>query len=144
MAMFDPTNGPFPYEVEFAKGQEFSKAHVLADIMGFYRAFGVEPLRDRADSIDAELEFMHLLLLKEHHAMRGNDKEKAEICREAQEKFFGEHLGALAEALLEALRDRGDSHAFYDSLHGLLEEFMKAERAGFSSSSCEVSRKAVP
>lgn len=141
MAMFDPTNGPFPYEVEFSKGQEFSKAHLLADIMGFYHAFGVEPLRDRADSIDAELEFMHLLVLKEHHALQSNDNKKAQICRDAQEKFFCEHLSRLAGALLE---QKGALPAFYDSLYGLLEEFMKTELAGLSGSSCAVGREAVP
>ncbi len=104
MLLFDPVNGPFPYESEHTKTHDFSKANILADIMGFYRAFGVEPVADRADHISAELEFMHLLAVKEMHASSKGEHQNASICMDAREKFFREHLGLWTDGLLKAVQ----------------------------------------
>jgi DMSO reductase family type II enzyme chaperone len=84
----------------------------LADIAGFYRAFGVEvaPGTERADHITAELEFMHLLAVKEALAQQNGDGvEHAEICREAARSFLRDHLarwaGSFGERLEESATD---------------------------------------
>lgn len=133
MRLFDPVNGPFPYESEHKTGHDFAKANILADIMGFYRAFGVEPSGDRADHMAAELEFMHLLTLKEHYAAGKGDQEHAALCREAGEKFFREHLSLWTEGLLAAMRaslskDDRNHHPFYEHLISLLERFISSEK----------------
>lgn len=130
MRLFDPVNGPFPYETEHRKGHDFSKAQVLADIRGFYRAFGVEPSGDRADHIAAEIEYMHLLTLKESHALAAGEPDKAAICRDARREFFREHLSAWADALLEMMRAAADrhSHPFYGHLTKLLQLLVDNER----------------
>lgn len=130
MRMIDPVMGPFPYETENTKGHDFARAHVLADIMGFYRAFGVEPDSDRADHIAAELEFMHYLALKEDHALRAGQEENAAVCREAQVKFFHEHLVTWTDELLASLqRDTQREPApFYEDLMHLLQLFMESEK----------------
>lgn len=133
MRLFDPVNGPFPYESEHRKGHDFAKANILADIMGFYKAFGVEPAADRADHMAAELEFMHLLTLKEHYAAGEGDQEHAVLCREASEKFFREHLSLWTEGLLAAMRaslgkDDRNHHPFYEHLMSLLECFISSEK----------------
>jgi TorA maturation chaperone TorD len=72
------------------------KSFELADIAGFYRAFGVEitPGTERPDHIAVELEFMHLLAVKEVVAAgREDGGEHARICRDARATFFRDHLG---------------------------------------------------
>jgi TorA maturation chaperone TorD len=71
----------------------------LADIAGFYRAFGVEVAGAQPESEDhlvAELEFMSIAALKEAAALDSGDVERAEITRDAQAKFLTEHLGRWA------------------------------------------------
>lgn len=130
MQVFDPVRGPFPYEVEHRKGHEYAKAQIMADVMGFYRAFGVEPQGDRPDHICAELEFMHLLTLKEAHALNAGQADKAELCREAQQKFLREHLLTWDAELLKTIRAklRGDSVIFYPQLLKAFELFIQTEK----------------
>jgi hypothetical protein len=52
----------------------------MADIAGFYRAFGVFAEYERPDLISAELEFMRLLTMKESMATMHSDGVNAEIC----------------------------------------------------------------
>jgi TorA maturation chaperone TorD len=134
MHLFHPVNGPFPYETEHRKGHEFAKAQVLADIMGFYRAFGVYPQSDRADNIVAELEFMHLLTLKEAHAAGAGEADNASLCRDARRKFFTEHVSSWSQPLLEALRagSNENTHPFYKHLIDLYEVFMESEKENFA------------
>ena len=72
-----------------------TKTYELADIAGFYRAFGleVEPGGERVDHIAAELEFMHFLAVKEALANERGETEKAEICRDGAASFLSDHLG---------------------------------------------------
>ncbi len=71
------------YGTEHLGMNEVQRSKALADIMGFYRAFGLEPDADRPDLLSSELEFMHYLILKESHAQETGDsadaKEKAAI-----------------------------------------------------------------
>ncbi len=130
MHLFDPLNGVFPYEVELKKLQDFSKAQMMADVMGFYRAFGVEPCTERPDHIAAELEFMHFLALKESHALGKGEIENAAVCREAQESFFSDHLATWIDALLEQMRTYSENEpaSFYSHLGNLMELFMEHEK----------------
>lgn len=84
-----------PYEAEYGQADIFQKSEALADIGGFYRAFGVEPrLLDRLDHLSVELEFMQLLALKEAYALaQGHGEERLALCQQAQARFLGEHLG---------------------------------------------------
>ncbi len=82
-----------PYETSFDKGRPFGQPHDLADIAGFYRAFGLKPSKESPDYIVCELEFMSLLCLKESIAEADSRFEQASICMDAQRKFINEHLG---------------------------------------------------
>lgn len=82
-----------PYETSFDKKRPFGKPHELADIAGFYRAFGLKPNKEFPDYIVCELEFMSLLCLKESIAEGDGQFEQAEICMDTQRKFINEHLG---------------------------------------------------
>src|SRR5262249_54779432 len=89
------------YETEYHSTSEtFFRSQQLADIAGFYRAFGLEPSRtepERVDHLALELEFMAFLLLKKRLALAPstvapNAAERACICDQVQRLFFNDHL----------------------------------------------------
>lgn len=86
-----------PYETEYQPAHIFQKSQDLADVAGFYHAFGLEvapQARERPDHLSLELEFMHFLAWKEAYALeQGHGMEKIALCRQAQRKFLQEHLG---------------------------------------------------
>jgi len=123
-----------PYETEYVDGkQSFQRSQLLADVAGFYRAFGLEPSDEhpeRHDHLVLELEFMATLLDLEHHAAVGNLPEaddRLELCHEAQQRFVTEHLAWWAPAFATLLR-RHAAQGFYSTVGDLLGAFVAAER----------------
>ena len=56
-----------PYELEYADGEIIQRASELADIAGFYEAFGLSsagPEHDRPDHFSAECEFLQVMTIK--------------------------------------------------------------------------------
>jgi len=89
--------GSMCYETEYGLPHEFRQSQELADIAGFYAAFGFAnggAVRERPDHLAVELEFMQALALKEAHALLNDLQEYVEMCADAQVKFLAEHLGA--------------------------------------------------
>lgn len=87
--------GSLCYETEYGLPHEYRQSQELADIAGFYRAFGFENgggIRERPDYLPTELEFMHTLTLKEAAAREAGQAEHVEICVDAQRKFLRDHL----------------------------------------------------
>jgi len=86
-----------PYETEYYPSKEtFARSQQMADIAGFYRAFGLEPSSrrpERPDHLGLELEFMAFLLMKQRLAF-GDSKaaEWRQVCERTQLDFFREHL----------------------------------------------------
>jgi len=123
-----------PYETEYCPNSEpFFRAQQLADVAGFYRGFGLDIASsqpDRPDHIALELEFMSLLLTKERLALTSDSpfaEEHAEICRNAQRKFFGEHLAWWAPSFASGLwRKAGDG--LYAEVARVLAAFLPTER----------------
>lgn len=118
-----------PYECEYDQTHIFEKSQSLADIAGFYKAFGLKlapDLNDRLDHISVELEFMQFLCLKEAYAVAENhDQEKLALCRDAQLKFLGEHLGCWAFGFVRRLKNKAG-----DGPHGLMGEMLVAFLTG--------------
>ncbi|MDP3937529.1 MAG: molecular chaperone TorD family protein [Deltaproteobacteria bacterium] len=115
------------------------KTFELADIAGFYRAFGVEvePGTERPDHIAVELEFMHLLAVKELVAgQSGGQEEQAQICREAQRAFLKDHLGRWSGRLRERLAMTAEG-PFYAAAGELLERFVVSDAARLGSDAGE-------
>ncbi|NIO03931.1 MAG: hypothetical protein GTN74_04765 [Proteobacteria bacterium] len=83
----------------------FSTFEEMADIAGFYRAFGVGFGKERADHLSTELEFMRLLALKEAKALLDRQKENLAICNSAQKRFLHSHLGRWVKTLSTVIQD---------------------------------------
>lgn len=95
------------HETEY--GQPLAKGNKLADISGFYQAFGFAFRTDQAEMLDhvaVELEFYALLLLKHAALLERSDTVGSEIVFEARRKFFEAHLGSLLCTLAEQPRLR--------------------------------------
>jgi TorA maturation chaperone TorD len=112
------------YTTEYLSENIFERVDLLSDIMGFYKAFGVEPKNDRADHISAELEFMYLLILK---AEKADTKEKCEICIDAQRKFFSECLYLPAKKIAEKIISESNN-GFYAEVAKEFLEFLESEK----------------
>lgn len=80
----------------------------LADIAGFYRAFGLklaERRPDLPDHLSAELELMSVLLLKEAYALSQGWAEQRTVARDAAKEFLASHLGRWVGTLANALEE---------------------------------------
>jgi TorA maturation chaperone TorD len=102
----------------------------LADVAGFYRAFGVEvtPGTERPDHVSVELEFMQLLAVKEAVALgEEGEGESAEICRDASRAFLCDHLGRWAERFAE--RVEAGSDPLFGAAARILRGFVAHEAA---------------
>ena len=64
----------------------------LADVRGFLRAFGLEEKGELADHVATECELASALALKEAWAHGQGWDERAEIARDAYERFLADHL----------------------------------------------------
>jgi DMSO reductase family type II enzyme chaperone len=96
-----------PYEGAYGPRGLAGKAAMLADVAGFYRAFGLEPAAaqpETEDHIGAELEFMSALALKEAWALAEEDQAGLEVTRAAARTFLADHLGRWARAFAERLQ----------------------------------------
>jgi putative dimethyl sulfoxide reductase chaperone len=130
-----------PYEAEYGQAHIFQKTQTLADIAGFYRAFGLEIAagsHERVDHVSVELEFMHFLCIKEAHALENHHPEsRIAVCREAQAKFLREHLCCWAPGLARRLRARAGGTP-YAGLGELLASFLASELRALGLEPAEV------
>jgi len=104
-----------PYETLFGNDHVFGQAHMMADIAGFYKAFGLELSRDiheRLDHLSVELEFMHFLAYKESYARCHDGPEKTQIVVDAQKKFVKEHIGRWVPLFSRMLMKKADTGFF--------------------------------
>ncbi len=118
-----------PYETEYGNVHLFQQSDVLADLGGFYNAFGVAPRegKERLDHISIQLEFLYLVTFKEARALEEGKTEEAEICREAQAAFFEDHFARWAPIFAKRL-ERKDPEGIYGEAARLLDDFLEAEK----------------
>lgn len=81
-----------PYEMYFSGSHIYQQTQDLADISGFYRAFGLEVSKDdtnnRWDHIAVELEFLHFLTYKIAYAIENHGEKELESCATGKKKVF--------------------------------------------------------
>ena len=120
-----------PYETEYGEEEIFRQSHELADLGGFFRAFGVEipaTSHERVDHVSAESEFLCFLCIKEAYAAIRDDTAMLLPVRSARRLFLRDHLGRFGRAFGGRLV-RADEGGFYGALGRVLERFLAAECA---------------
>jgi putative dimethyl sulfoxide reductase chaperone len=131
---------------------EYRQSQEMADIAGFYHAFGFQIgglKRERPDHLAVEFEFMYALALKEAYARANDLPDFLEVVMAAQGKFLQDHLGkwvglfsqVLAQGLrAQSLRERArdwQQGSPYQALSLLASDFVAADssRLGVSPGS---------
>ncbi|AGA32800.1 nitrate reductase subunit, conjectural [Thioalkalivibrio nitratireducens DSM 14787] len=101
----------------------------IADISGFYQAFGVD-IRDdqpeRPDHLAAELEFYGTLLIKLAYAQLSDWVEASDVTAAAARSFLSDHLGRWSGVLSERLQ-RNDAAAPFRTLAAWLDRLLDDE-----------------
>lgn len=114
------------YEMEYAQGHVFMQTQSMAELAGFYRAFGAEAASgERLDHIGTELEFMYYLSYKESHALASGTEEGAEVCRDGQRRFLVKHLGHWGPLFLRGLER--EVEGLYHLLAGVTLSWLEIE-----------------
>jgi TorA maturation chaperone TorD len=140
-----------PYETEYIDSKfTFQRSQGLADIAGFYRAFGLEPTAvhpERQDHLVLELEFTALLLGLEQAAAESDHPDRIArraVCADAYRKFLDDHLIWWVPTFAHLL-SKQDPGGFYDAASTFLAALMTAERslAGLPVSSGRVTPSTV-
>ena len=119
-----------PYETEWGTTHIFNQTQELADISGFYRAWGLgisDQAHARLDHLSVELEFMSYVALKEAYALDGGQEENLDVCRQVQAKFLSEHLGTWVPAFMCRLESLAVESSFYRFLAQALSKFLAWE-----------------
>lgn len=70
----------------------------LADVAGFYRAFGLRVVDERPDHVIAQLEFLAMAVLAEAEAIESGESDDAEAAADAIRSFLRDHLGGWIDA----------------------------------------------
>lgn len=122
-----------PYETEYGMSHVFAKVHQMADVSGFYAAFGLrtsQAMNERPDHVSSELEFMHFLAFKEAYARERGLADKADLLVDAERKFVEDHLGKWLTTLCSIIHQTSSS-AFYRALAVFTKEFFEYEFGSF-------------
>ncbi|MGE0600518.1 MAG: molecular chaperone [Dehalococcoidia bacterium] len=103
------------YESAYFGGEPQAQTQRMADIAGFYRAFGVDATEGgyRPDDLSVELDFMAFLCRKQAYAEDHLGAPRAGQARKAQRLFLGEHIGRWAPVFAESFASRAPAGHFY-------------------------------
>jgi DMSO reductase family type II enzyme chaperone len=116
-------------ETEYGADELFLQPQELADLGGFYAAFGlaVAPgAAERPDQVSCECEFMMFLARKEALALERGAGPLAEATQRAARLFLRDHLGRFVPALASRLA-REDPDGFYGALGALAGAVVRTE-----------------
>jgi putative dimethyl sulfoxide reductase chaperone len=95
--------------------------------MSCYAENGLElTLREPADHIAVELEFMHYLSFLSSAALAEADQEETTRLAQRQQRFLAEHLGAWAPIFCVAVKN-GAKTLYFKALADCLQAFLEAE-----------------
>lgn len=125
-----------PYETEYHPTEEaFQRSQQLADIAGYYRAFGLDPSEqrpERHDHVTLELEFMAFILTKKRLAATDPEAvdeaaERVFVCDQAERSFMKDHLSWWLPAFATGLMHKSGSGIYYE-IARILAALVPAER----------------
>jgi len=117
-----------PYELTYLPGPLVTNVRKLADLCGFYEAFGLEVApekNDRRDHLCFLLEFLGQLSLREAYLRTEGDDEGVAVVADAYRQFVEAHLGRWYWRFGDEVRDHGAG--FYAALADLLEALLDEE-----------------
>ena len=123
-----------PYETEFGDKNLFQQPHQLADISGFFTAFGLElnvAEHERIDHVACELEFMCFLARKEAYAIQNKKSAMLKETLKAERSFLKDHLARFTPTFSH-LCLKEDPGGFYGNLGRLLRNFVQIECTRFN------------
>lgn len=124
-----PRRSPI-HETEYGRMRGLSKGNDLADVEGFYLAFGLTRLAGgeaMADHLGMELEFYGTLLAKLADAHERSDPEGVHVIEDARSKFLEQHLGRFASAV--AVQPAVSEHPHYGPLLAVAAGLVETECA---------------
>lgn len=118
-----------PYELEYGQSEIIQQTAELADLSGFYRAFGLdirETAFERADHVSIQCEFMSILCAKEAWGLAIGNDALVECCADAQRLFLRDHLGRWLTAFARRVI-KENANGFYGAVASLAAAFIHAE-----------------
>jgi TorA maturation chaperone TorD len=125
-----------PCETEYGDDNKYRQPQELADIAGYYLAFGLKPQSAtelRHDHVSCECEFMAFLNLKqallvEEGAQTEGGADTLEVTRQAARTFLRDHLGRFGRACAASLA-ADDSAPYYSAWGALCLSWLEREHA---------------
>lgn len=129
--VFERGRGANPlYETEYGRDRAMVKGSELADIAGFYRAFGFDfggddLQKEMLDHVAVELEFYALLLIKQSTLSSRKDEEGVAVVHDARKKFLQDHLGRFVGAIAD--RPGVKNSNFYAQVFGWCRDIIDQE-----------------
>jgi TorA maturation chaperone TorD len=118
-----------PYELEYGRGEIIQQTAELADLAGFYNAFGLQLTAsafERADHVAVECEFLSVLCAKEAWGQQERNCDLAETCSDAQRLFLRDHLARWLPAFAHRV-ETADPEGLYGRAASLASAFVHDE-----------------
>lgn len=115
------------YEVAYVPGSLVTNTDILADISGFYRAFGLaaaQGSRDRVDALSTQLEFLGFLAMRRATYREEGPEAGVEVTTDATTAFLEDHLGRWVPRFVLDVLDEVDDPTYRclaDALGALIE-----------------------
>jgi TorA maturation chaperone TorD len=107
-----------PFETEYGAEALFRQTQELADIAGFYHAFGLEvsgTKHERTDHFAVEFEFLAFLSRKQAILLDDGEHSKSREVEDAERLFLRDHLGRIGRAFALALMKAAE-RGFYETV----------------------------
>lgn len=107
-----------PYEGSY-EVDPLRQGRQMADIAGFYRAFGAEaqgPASERPDHLGCELEFLSFLELKRLLESEAGEESEAELVDEVAEAFLRDHAGRWLPTFFAEVRSKASADSVFATL----------------------------
>lgn len=150
--LFEHSAVSSPYETEY-EPDPFAKARQLADIAGFYTAFGMSVSTIRPtlqDFLGTELEFMSYLARKEAYAAVRDWKHRRQLTVEAERSFLHDHLGRWEKAVCKDVTEHTAVEAgvnsaapFFGAAASLCVQFVEDELRRFGTKPLRLTQRMV-
>ncbi|MGH3077487.1 MAG: TorD/DmsD family molecular chaperone [Gaiellaceae bacterium] len=127
-----------PYEGSY-EVDPVRQGRQLADVAGFYRAFGAEahgPAAERPDHVGCELEFLAFLELERMLLAESDDESGADLVDEIAGSFVRDHAGRWLPAFFAGVREAAKAGSVFAALAALGERAVaeEVERRGVEPS----------